>query len=78
MTSCHVLDITVPYPLYGKVGYLLPQYNIQTLDSTFGDTVRLQLLIRADRASGFADALRELSAGTVVPELVEERFCDMD
>ncbi|HIT95073.1 MAG TPA: YigZ family protein [Candidatus Faecivivens stercoripullorum] len=77
MTNCHVLRVTVPYPMYGKVSYLLPQYKIETLDSVFGDTVVLDLLIRADRAPGFADALRELSAGQIVPELVEERFCDM-
>lgn len=77
MTNCHVLRVNVPYPMYGKVSYLLPQYKIETLDSVFGDTVVLDLLIRADRAPGFADALRELSAGQIVPELVEERFCDM-
>ncbi len=77
MTSCHVLQVIVPYPMYGKVSYLLPQYKIETLDSTFGDTVVLDLLIRADRAPGFADALRELSAGQIVPKLIEERFCDM-
>ena len=51
MTSCPCFGYYRPISPLWQGRYLLPQYNIQTLDSTFGDTVRLQLLIRADRAS---------------------------
>ena len=78
MTTCHVLSVACDYSLYGKIGYLLPQYNIQTLDTDFTDSVEMLLLIRADRTEAFTKELTELSAGKVVPELVEERFCDME
>ena len=78
MTTCHVLSVACDYSLYGKIGYLLPQYNIQTLDTDFTDSVEMLLLIRADRTAPFTKELTELSAGKVVPELVEERFCDME
>lgn len=77
MTNCEVLSIRLPYTLYGKIGYILPQYNIQTLDTTFNEEVELSLLIRADRTAAFSDAVREMSAGSVAVEVVEERFCEM-
>ena len=66
------------YTLYGKIGYLLPQFNIQTLDTDFTDSVEMLLLIRADRTEAFTKELTEMSAGKVVPEFVEERFCEME
>lgn len=78
MSPCKVLSLTVDYGLYGKVAYILPQYNIKTLDEAFTDAVTLTLLIRADRAERFAAEIREMSAGKTEPEVVEERFCEME
>lgn len=78
MTTCHVLSVAFDYTLYGKIGYLLPQFNIETLDTDFTDSVEMLLLIRADRTEAFTKELTEMSAGKVVPEFVEERFCEME
>ena len=78
MTNCQVLSMTVPYTLYGKVGYILPQYKIETLDTNFEGDVTLTLLIRADRTESFSTAIREMSAGTVEVKVIEERFCEME
>jgi len=68
----------VDYALYGKLSYLLPQYNIQVLESDFGEKVRLVLLIRSDRLPAFEKELQELSAGQVSPFVLEERYADME
>ena len=78
MSPCKVLSLTVDYGLYGKAAYILPQFNIKTLDEAFTDAVTLTLLIRADRAERFAAEIREMSAGKTEPEVVEERFCEME
>lgn len=78
MTTCHVLNVCCDYGFYGKISYLLPQYKIQTLDTSFTDSVEMLLLIRADRTEAFTKELTELSAGKVLPDLVEERFHDME
>ncbi len=78
MTTCHLLNLSCDYSFYGKLAYLLPQYNIRTIGTTFSDDVALSLLIRADRTEAFTRELTELSAGKILPELVEEQFCDMD
>ncbi len=78
MAPCTSFVAEVDYALYGKLSYLLPQYNIQVLESDFGEKVRLVLLIRSDRLSAFEKELQELSAGQVSPFVLEERYADME
>jgi putative IMPACT (imprinted ancient) family translation regulator len=41
----------------------------------YGADVTLEVLVREDMAEAFAEALRELSAGGLVPEDTGEKFC---
>jgi len=78
MKPCTSFVVEVDYSLYGKLSYLLPQYHIETLECDFGEKVRMTLLIRSDRLHGFGKELLELSAGQVVPFVLEERYANMD
>ncbi len=78
MTPCTVLEVAVDYSFYGKLSYILPKYNITTLDSDFGADVVLKLMIKSERLSGFLKELTELSGGTVIPEVLEEKYADME
>ena len=78
MAPCTSFVTEVDYAFYGKLSYLLPQYNIQVLESDFGEKVRLVLLIRSDRLPAFEKELQELSAGQVSPFVLEERYADME
>ena len=64
-----------PYPMYERIRRLLEEREAVTESTKFGADVALEILIRGDRAADFDDALREISAGAVVPEPVGERFC---
>ena len=64
-----------PYPMYERIRQLLEEREAVTEATEFGADVALEILIRGDRAADFDDALREISAGAVVPEPVGERFC---
>ena len=75
---CTSFVVEVDYSLYGKLSYLFPQYNIQVQESSFGEKVRLALLIRSDRLPSFQKELQELSAGQVSPFVLEERHADME
>ena len=78
MVPCTSFVVEVDYSLYGKLSYLFPQYHIQVQESSFGEKVRLVLLIRSDRMPAFEKVLRELSSGQVSPFILEERFADMN
>ena len=75
MALWQCLRIACPYPLLERVKRLLEQYEAVTESTEYGADVALRILVRADRAADFDNALRELSAGAVVPEQIGERFC---
>lgn len=74
MTECQVLSVTIDYSLYGKLQYLLPEYGIKVLDSAFGVSVVLTLLIRKERYPSFQKMFMECTNGAGILEIVEERF----
>lgn len=76
MWPAAVIEVDMGYDLYGKVAYILPKHQVQTLDSVFGEGVRLRLLCKKERLPSLSQELTELSAGTVSPLIMEERFAD--
>ena len=75
MAQWQCLRIPCPYPLYERVRRLLEQHEAVIERTDFGADVALDVLVRADRAAAFTDALRELTAGAVCAEQTGERFC---
>ena len=67
--------IRCPYPMYERIRRLLEAHEAVTESTDYGADVALSVLVRADRAADFDDALRELSAGAVTAERTGERFC---
>ena len=76
MHPAAVIELDMGYDLYGKVTYILPRHQVLTMDSDFGEGVRLRLLCKKERLAALTGELTELSAGTVSPFLVEEKFAD--
>ena len=77
MEECVTLELDADYNLYGKISYLLPQLEIQTLDSSFGAAVHLKLLMRQEVRGAFEKHLRELSSGTITPYLTDEGYAEL-
>lgn len=77
MSVCKLLRLEFDYSLYGKISYILPNYNIAVETSDFGENVRLDLLIRQDRTAAFLKELTELTNGQVVPQEISEKYADM-
>ena len=67
--------IRCPYPMYERIRRLLEAHEAVTESTDYGADVALGVLVRADRAADFDDALREMSAGAVTAERTGERFC---
>ena len=74
MRPCTVLELSCEYELYGKVAYLLPQFAATTLESDFGASVRLRLMMADETVPGFLEALREATAARAVCREIERRF----
>lgn len=77
MAPCIRMTVRCEYGFYGKLTYLLPDYQIRVEDSVFAEDVTLTLIIRKDRYEPFEKALTELSNGQVSPVVTDTFFDDM-
>ncbi|MGN0689028.1 MAG: YigZ family protein [Oscillospiraceae bacterium] len=66
MCSCYKVSFSVDYNLYGKINYILPEFEIKLLDTVFADNVTLTLLVRSEQFDALAKKLTDTSNGAVV------------
>ena len=64
-----------PYPMFERLRRLAEAHEAVVENTDYGADVTMDLLVRADRAEAFGEALREKSAGGIVPEETGEKFC---
>lgn len=68
------LLVPMDYSYYGKLQYLLPNYQTVILDTDFGEGVTQKLMIPTARLAALLHDITETSAATVTPEILGERF----
>lgn len=78
MADCIRFSLTLDYNLYGKINYIIPNYNIRTENSDFTDTITLTLLILKERFDAFKKQICEITNGSIEPVIIEEVFEQMD
>lgn len=76
MRLCHRLKIETDYNLYGKISYILPNFNVITVNSDFADTVTLEILVMSDKLSVLQKELTEITNGSAKATDCEELFED--
>ena len=72
--SCGVYRITLPYARQSRVEQELKKRGAKVLDSVFAERVTHTFSVRLADAPDLIASLGELSAGELVPELLEQRF----
>lgn len=65
MRLCQRLDVEVPYPLLGKVQYLLRAHAVRMDEPQYGTAVALAAWLPADRAGAVAGDLTESASGQI-------------
>ncbi|MDD7516260.1 YigZ family protein [Ruminococcus flavefaciens] len=76
MCMCHRMKITADYGMYGKISYLLPNYDTITVNSDFGSNVTLEILVLSEKLDALRKDLVEVTNGSVSIEDCEELFED--
>ena len=76
MCLCHRLKITSDYGMYGKISYLLPNYDTITVSSDFGSDVVLEILVLSEKLDALTKELTEVTNGTARLEDLGELFED--
>ena len=63
MRQCHRLKINADYGLYGKISYILPNFDVITVNSDFGSSVTLEILVQNELLSSLTKELTEITNG---------------
>lgn len=74
----HTVMTAVPYPLLERVRLLVGMYDGRVLEEAFAADITLTAQFEVDRFSGFQDALRELSHGSLAAEIVETGWGEVE
>lgn len=69
MCSCSRISFECGYDLYGRISYILPEYEVKTEGENFADKVSMSLLVKAEHIPAFKKKLTDLSNGQL--DLVE-------
>ena len=75
MALWYARRLRCPYPMFERLRRLLETHEAVVESTDYGADVTLDVLVREDMAAAFAEALREMSAGGLVPEELGEKFC---
>lgn len=76
MCVCRLLKITSDYNMYGKIAYLLPNYETITLSSDFGTDVTIEVLVLSEKTEALINELTDITNGAVTVEDFGERYHD--
>lgn len=64
MCLCHRLKICTDYGMYGKLTYILPNFETITVNSDFADSVTLELLVLSKKLSTLISEITEITNGS--------------
>lgn len=78
MCSCYQLKFSIDYNLYGKINYILPDFYVKILDTSFTDCVTITLLVKIEHYESLNSKLIDVSNGTINIEKSEEMFMDFN
>lgn len=78
MQPCTKFSVNCKYDFYDKFLQILPNFNVNVLDTEFLEDVTLTMYIIKEEFEGFSKELTLLSNGRIVPQIIEECFLDVN
>lgn len=70
MCECSRFSFSCDYNMYGKISYVLPEFEVINEKEDFADTVKITVLVRSEKTAAFVKKLTDISNGKL--ELSEE------
>ncbi len=72
------LTVSCDYSFYGKLSYIMPQFEIATESSDFGAEISLNLWCKSELVKDFCAQLTEHSGGQLVPQCGPEAYREFE
>jgi len=74
MCRCYPINVTVDYNLYGKINYILPEFEVKILDTLFASDVTIKMLVKLDYIDKLKKELTDITNGNILIEQLDECF----
>lgn len=74
MCVCRPMTITVDYNLYGKISYVLPEFEVKLLDTVYAENVTVSALVKRNFVETFIQKINDITNGNAVIVQDDERF----
>ncbi|MDE6148895.1 MAG: YigZ family protein [Ruminococcus sp.] len=76
MCECSEITVKCDYSFYGKLTYVVPEFEVKMKSENFADDVTVQMFVKSEKAQELKDKLIDLSNGTVVIDEVTKLWAD--
>ena len=76
MRLAHRLNNSADYGMYGKISYILPQFDTITVNSDFGSEVTMEILVLSEKLEALITELTEVTNGSANVSDLGETFED--
>ena len=74
MYFCNTAIITMDYDLYGKINYILPEFETKLISSDFGNNVKITVNVKSELYDSFCKKLTDITSGKILIEKTNELF----
>lgn len=78
MQPCIQFDVNLNYDFYDKFLQILPDFNINVVNTDFLEDVTVTMYILKEKFDVFSNELTLLSNGKIIPNIIEESFSDVN
>ena len=58
-------DVKAEYTLYGKIAYILPEFEVKIIDTEFSENVIIKMLVRSEYVTGLEEKLIDIANGNI-------------
>jgi len=76
MNECYEITACMDYSLYGKITYVLPEFEVKIIDTDFSEDVNLKFLVKSDLVDKLFEGLIDISNGQILLSKSDEKFAD--
>lgn len=76
MCQCSEVTVVCDYSLYGKISYLLPEFEVKMLESSFSDSVCLKMLVKSEKINPLTEKLTDAANGRISIDISDTIYAD--
>ena len=76
MYYCVSVSLNMDYELYGKVNYILPEFEVKQVSSDFGNDVKLLVSVKSELYENLCQKLIDVTNGRIKIDVINELYDD--